>query len=65
MSARTYCLVSSVVFAFIAVAHLVRAARSLPVLVGSFSAPVGLSWAAGVAGVLLAVWGLRSSRAAG
>jgi hypothetical protein len=65
VNTRTYCLISSVVFAAIGIAHLVRAARSLPVLVGTFSAPVGISWAAGVAGVLLAVWGLRSSRAVG
>jgi hypothetical protein len=65
MNTRNYCLVSSLVIVVIAIAHLVRAALNVPVLVGSFNAPMSISWAAGVVGLALAAWGFRSSRAGG
>lgn len=59
MSARTYCILSSVVFSVVAVGHLVRAARSVPLLLGSFAVPNWPSWVAAVVAASLAAWGFR------
>ncbi len=58
MRSKSYNLASGLVFAGVAIAHGVRALRGLPLVIGNWSAPVGVSWLAfGVAG-LLALWGL-------
>ena len=65
MSARTYCTVSGVVFAVVAIAHLVRAVQGMPVMVGTWPAPTAISWLAVVVAGGLALWGFRlSGRAA-
>ena len=61
MSARTYCTVSAVVFAIVAIAHLVRAVQGTPVIVGSWPAPMAISWLAVVVAGGLALWGFRLS----
>jgi len=61
MSARTYCTVSAVVFAVVAIAHLVRAVQGMPVVVGSWQAPTAISWLAVVVAGGLALWGFRLS----
>jgi uncharacterized membrane protein len=61
MSARTYCTVSAVVFAIVAIAHLVRAVQATPVIVGSWPAPMATSWLAVVVAGGLALWGFRLS----
>lgn len=62
MSARTYCTVSAIVFAAVAVAHLVRAVQGMPVTIGGWPTPVAISWAAAVIAGGLALWGFRLSR---
>ena len=58
MKGKAYCMVSSLVFAAVAVAHGVRAARGLTLVIGGWNASVGVSWlAVGIAG-LLSLWGL-------
>ena len=42
MNARTYCTVSAIVFAVVAIAHLVRAVQGMPVVVGTWPAPLSL-----------------------
>ena len=65
MNARTYCALSAVVFAVVAVAHLLRAVQGTPVLIGGWPAPVAISWAAVVIAGGLALWGFRlTARAA-
>jgi hypothetical protein len=64
MSARTYCVVSSLVFAVVALGHLVRAARGLPVTVGAWDVSVAISWVGGLAAAALAAWGMLASRRA-
>jgi len=54
-----YRKVSGVVFALVAVMHLVRAVQALPVTVGSTAIPVSLSWLAAVVAGGLSVWALR------
>ena len=58
MRSKAYCMVSSLVFAAVAVAHGVRAARGLTMVIGGANVPVGVSWLAVVIGGLLALWGL-------
>jgi len=61
MSARTYCTVSAVAFAVVAIAHLVRAVRGLPVVIGTWPAPMAISWLGVVVAGGLALWGFRLS----
>ena len=61
MNARSYCVVSALVFAMVAVAHLWRALQSVPVQIGSWQAPMAPSWVAVVVAGGLALWGLRLS----
>lgn len=61
MSARTYCTVSALAFAVVAIAHLVRAVQEMPVTIGGWQTPVAISWLAVVVGGGLALWGFRSA----
>jgi len=61
MSARTYCTVSAVVFAVVAVAHLVRAVQGMPVVIGTWQTPTAISWLAVVVAGALSLWGFRLS----
>lgn len=61
MTSRTYCMVSALVFALVAIAHLVRAASGWPVQIAGWQAPTSISWLAVVVAGGLAVWGLRAS----
>jgi hypothetical protein len=65
MSARTYCTVSAVVFAVVAIAHLVRAVQGMPVVIGTWPAPMAISWLAVVVAGGLASWGLRLAARSG
>jgi len=62
MNPKAYCTVSSLVFAVVAIAHGLRAARGLPLVIGAWEAPVSVSWIAVAVAGLLAIWGLRSAR---
>ena len=59
MSERGYCLVSGLVFAAVALAHLLRAVAGWPIQLGGWHAPLAASWAATVGAGALAAWGLR------
>lgn len=60
MSCRAYHLVSGVVFALVALMHLVRAVQRLPVVAGSWAIPLAASWAGVVVAGLLSLWAFRS-----
>jgi hypothetical protein len=62
VNAKPYCTVSSLVFAVVAIAHGLRAVRGLPLVIGTWQAPVSVSWVAVAVAGLLAIWGLRSAR---
>ena len=64
MSDRAYCVVSAVVFSVVAVAHLLRAAGGWPLVLGSWPAPLAMSWLAGAGAAALAAWGFRRARRA-
>ena len=59
MNARTYIIVSAVVFALVAVGHLARSVLGWPVVIGSWSAPMALSWAVLIFTGALAIMGYR------
>ncbi len=60
MGSGGYRTVSGLVFALVALMHLVRAVRGLPVLVGDWQVSVAMSWAAVVVAGGLAIWAFRS-----
>ena len=61
---RAYCVVSGVIFALIAVLHLVRAVQALPVRIGDTAIPVSFSWLGLVVAGVLAAWAFASARRA-
>ena len=65
MSERPYCLVSALVFAVVAAAHLLRAVAGWPIVLGAWQAPLAASWAATLGAGALAVWGLRQAARGG
>jgi hypothetical protein len=61
MGIRKYCVVSGVLFSFVAVAHLLRIAGGLSVSVGGYNVPMGVSWAGLMVPAVLAAWAFRSA----
>jgi len=61
MSERGYCLVSGLVFAVVAVAHLLRAVAGWPIVLGGWQVPLAASWAGTLAAGALAAWGMRQA----
>ena len=59
MANSAYQNVSGVVFAVVAIAHLVRAIQQLPVTVGTTVLPVWSSWVAVAVAGSLSVWAFR------
>jgi hypothetical protein len=59
VNARSYCLVSALVFTVVALAHLWRAAVAAPVLIDGWPAPTAVSWLAVVIAGGLATMGYR------
>lgn len=60
MGSGGYRTVSGLVFALVALMHLVRAVRGLPVVAGDWQVPVLVSWVAVAVAGGLAVWAFRS-----
>lgn len=60
---RTYEIVSGVVFAAVAVAHALRAARAWTMQVDAWSIPVWVSGLAALVAVGLSVWAFRRAMA--
>lgn len=56
---KNYCLVSGILFSLVALAHLLRIALGLPVQVGTYAVPMGLSWIGLIVPTALAAWALR------
>ena len=52
-----YALVSSLIFAAVAAAHLVRLLNRWAVQVGPYSVPMSLSWIGLVIAALISIWG--------
>ena len=62
MAHRQYLIVSGLLFCLVALAHLLRAVYSMPVVVDEYVVPMYLSWIAVVITAGLAFWALRLAR---
>ena len=62
MNARSYCIVSAVIFALAALAHAARLFRHWPLQLGPVVVPPQASWVGLAVAVLLCIWGLRAAR---
>ncbi len=58
-NARTYVVISAVIFGLVAVIHLLRAVNGWGFEVGPVSVPVGASWLAFVITAALCAWAIR------
>jgi hypothetical protein len=58
MNRETFCIVAGVIFAVVALLHLLRIYMDWPVVIGDWSAPMWVSWIALVVAGILAIWGL-------
>jgi hypothetical protein len=65
MSERRYSLVSSLVFAAVALGHLLRAIAGWPIVLGDWQPPLAVSWAVALGAGALAAWGLRRAARTG
>ena len=63
MKHKEYCLVSGVLFALVALAHLIRIINGLPVLIGETAVPMYASWIGLLVPGALAAWAFRLSGA--
>ena len=59
MNQRTFSIVAGVIFAVVALLHLVRIYMDWPVMIGDWSVPMWVSWIALVVAGGLAYLGLR------
>ena len=59
MDAKTFSLVAGVIFAVVALFHLVRIFAEWPVFIGDWSVPKSVSWVALIVAGGLALLGLR------
>jgi hypothetical protein len=55
---NSYVATSALIFATVAVVHLVRLMKSWQVQVGTFSVPMSASWMGLLVSALLAIWGV-------
>jgi len=54
---NSYAVVSALIFALVAVGHLMRIVNGWTVRVGTYDVPMNASWAGLVGSALLAIWG--------
>ena len=59
MNRETFCIVAGVIFAVVALLHLVRIYMDWLVVIGDWSVPIWVSWVAFVVAGGLAFFGLR------
>ena len=52
-----YAIVSALIFALVAIAHLVRLVKQCTVQIGPTSVPMSVSWVGLIVAALLAIWG--------
>ena len=62
MSKKNFFAVSGTVFLLIALVHLFRILQDWQVIIGDYTLPVWMSWAAVIAGLYLSYQGLKHRR---
>jgi|GEM_PF-1366803 len=65
MKYERYCLVSGVVFFFVALGHLLRIVYGMPLIVADVATPMFASWIALIVTVSLAAWAFRIAKSLG
>jgi hypothetical protein len=58
MNWKTFSIVAGVIFAVVALLHLLRIYMDWPVVIADWSVPMWVSWIALVVAGILAIWGL-------
>jgi len=64
MGLKEYCVVSGVLFALVACAHLLRIVNGMSILVDDYAVPMFASWIGFVVPGVLAFWAFRLSKEA-
>ena len=59
MNSRNYLAVSGTLFGIVATLHLLRVINGWAVVVGPWSAPMGVSWLGTIIPAVLCVWAFR------
>jgi hypothetical protein len=59
MNRKTFCIVAGVIFAVVALLHMLRIYMDWPVVIGDWSVPMGVSWIALVVAGGLAIFGFK------
>jgi hypothetical protein len=54
---NSYAAVSAVIFAVVAIAHVVRLIKRWTVVIGPYDVSMNVSWVALVVAALIAIWG--------
>jgi hypothetical protein len=54
---NAYALISALIFAVVAIAHVLRLINRWSVVIGPYNISINVSWAALVVSALLAIWG--------
>lgn len=57
MNKRMYFLISGLIFAIVAVVHLLRIINQFQIVIGTWSAPMAVSWIGFIIPALLSYWG--------
>jgi len=55
---NAYAIVSALIFAVVAIAHMVRLVKGWNVAIGPYNVSMNVSWMALVVAALIAIWGL-------
>ncbi len=56
MDSKSYFMISGLIFALVAVGHIIRVMYNLSFVIGTWNAPMWLSWAALFAASAMCVW---------
>ena len=59
---KSYIGISAIIFALVAIGHIVRIAQGWQVQVGDMGVAMSVSWIALIVSVILAVWGVTLLR---
>ena len=59
MNQKNYCLISGILFALVAIAHLLRILNGTSVLVDDYAVPMLVSWVGLIVPGFLALWAFR------
>lgn len=61
MNAKPYVVLSALIFAMVALAHLARALCQAPIAIADFHLPVWLSWIGAAVSGALSAWGFTAA----